>query len=415
MPRNGSGGYTPPSSSWNPAVNGASALPADWNALLSDLSAAIQGSIAADGQTPMTGDLDAGNNQIVDLAAPTANGQALRLQQVLQGPDIASATTPTIPLEGGYFLITGTTTITGFGATSYGRMVWVKFDGALTLTHSSTFQLPDSVDITTAAGDVAGFIYDVDGWNCVVYRAVNAPYTIRYLAVAGGGGASSTGGAAGGFKEDLAVVKTGQSYAITIGVGGTGNTTSPTNGGDTIAAGIATATGGARGSQSGAGFSGGSGSGAFASGSAGTGIIGQGFDGGASNTNGGGGSGGAGGKGQDAPVNGAGYGGPGLPSSISGSTRYYAAGGGSIGNGSPFYAPGGSGIGGNGGFGAVAATAGATNTGSGGGAHDTAPKNGADGIFVLSYPGTPRGTGGTITQVGGNTIHTFTSNGTFVA
>jgi hypothetical protein len=34
---------------------------------------------------------------------------------------------------------------------------------------------------------------------------------------------------------------------------------------------------------------------------------------------------------------------------------------------------------------------------------------------IISYSGSQRGTGGTITTVSGNTIHTFTSSGTFSA
>jgi hypothetical protein len=34
---------------------------------------------------------------------------------------------------------------------------------------------------------------------------------------------------------------------------------------------------------------------------------------------------------------------------------------------------------------------------------------------IVAYPGAQRGTGGTVTSVGGNTIHTFTTSGTFTA
>lgn len=73
MSRNGSGTYVPPSGSWNPAVNGANATSTDWNALLSDLSAAMTQSVSSDGQTPMTGPLPLGNNKITGMADGTAN------------------------------------------------------------------------------------------------------------------------------------------------------------------------------------------------------------------------------------------------------------------------------------------------------------------------------------------------------
>jgi hypothetical protein len=34
---------------------------------------------------------------------------------------------------------------------------------------------------------------------------------------------------------------------------------------------------------------------------------------------------------------------------------------------------------------------------------------------IISYSGGQRGTGGDVTSVGGNTIHTFTTDGTFTA
>lgn len=54
MPRNGSGTYSSPSSSWNPAVAGTTISSTDWAALLSDLASAVTASIANDGQTPTT-------------------------------------------------------------------------------------------------------------------------------------------------------------------------------------------------------------------------------------------------------------------------------------------------------------------------------------------------------------------------
>jgi hypothetical protein len=40
---------------------------------------------------------------------------------------------------------------------------------------------------------------------------------------------------------------------------------------------------------------------------------------------------------------------------------------------------------------------------------------GGTGIVIISYSGGQRGSGGTVTSVGGNTIHTFTTSGTFTA
>ncbi len=98
-----------------------------------------------------------------------------------QGSDVASSGTISIG-EGGYFNITGTTTITDidFGTDRAGRKVWVKFAGILTLTHNaSTLILPTSANITTAAGDTACFVSEgSDAVRCVSYnRASGAALT----------------------------------------------------------------------------------------------------------------------------------------------------------------------------------------------------------------------------------------------
>ena len=55
--------------------------------------------------------------------------------------------------------------------------------------------------------------------------------------------------------------------------------------------------------------------------------------------------------------------------------------------------------------------------GGGGGGYitDWAGGTGGSGIVIISYPGSQRGTGGTVTSSGGNTIHTFTTSGTYTA
>lgn len=96
-----------------------------------------------------------------------------------QGADVASAGTVSLG-EGGYFNITGTTTITDidFATDKAGRKAWVKFAGALTLTHNaSTLILPGGANITTAAGDTACFVSEgSDVVRCTSYnRASGLP------------------------------------------------------------------------------------------------------------------------------------------------------------------------------------------------------------------------------------------------
>lgn len=90
-----------------------------------------------------------------------------------QGADVASAGTISLG-EGGYFNITGTTTITDvdFATDKAGRTAWVKFAGILTLTHhATTLILPGGANITTAAGDTACFISEgTDNVRCVSYN-----------------------------------------------------------------------------------------------------------------------------------------------------------------------------------------------------------------------------------------------------
>ena len=53
-------------------------------------------------------------------------------------------------------------------------------------------------------------------------------------------------------------------------------------------------------------------------------------------------------------------------------------------------------------------------TAGGGGGYNATGGNGSAGVVVISYAtGTLTATGGSITTSGGNTIHTFTTNGTF--
>lgn len=171
MPRNGIGQYVAPLSSWNPAIDGNLASSADWNFLLSDMQSAITQSVSSDGQTPFTGPLNMGGNQIRNVGAPTGLGQALRRQQLTQGADIASAATVVVPDEGSIFNITGTTQINTFGPSFAGRRVLLRFASAgLRIVHSpAAIVLPGGVDIVTSAGQYVEFVYGTDGTWAAIY------------------------------------------------------------------------------------------------------------------------------------------------------------------------------------------------------------------------------------------------------
>jgi hypothetical protein len=79
MSRNGSGTYSLPAG--NPVVTGTT-ISSTWaNNTMNDLAAALTDSVAADGQTPMTGNLDLNTNKIVNLVAGTVAGDAVEFAQ----------------------------------------------------------------------------------------------------------------------------------------------------------------------------------------------------------------------------------------------------------------------------------------------------------------------------------------------
>lgn len=74
MSRNGSGTYNLPAG--NPVVP-ATIISTTWaNTTLSDMATALTGSVAADGQTPITGDLQMSSNKITSLGAPISANDA---------------------------------------------------------------------------------------------------------------------------------------------------------------------------------------------------------------------------------------------------------------------------------------------------------------------------------------------------
>ena len=79
MSRNGSGTYTLPAG--NPVVTGTTIASTWANNTMTDLAAALTDSVAADGQTPMTGSLDLNTHKIVNLVAGTASGDAIEFAQ----------------------------------------------------------------------------------------------------------------------------------------------------------------------------------------------------------------------------------------------------------------------------------------------------------------------------------------------
>jgi len=79
MSRNGSGTYSLPAG--NPVVTGTTIASSWANNTMNDIASALTGSVAADGQTPMTGNLDLNTHKIVNLVAGSAAGDAIEFAQ----------------------------------------------------------------------------------------------------------------------------------------------------------------------------------------------------------------------------------------------------------------------------------------------------------------------------------------------
>lgn len=215
-----------------------------------------------------------------------------------------------------------------------------------------------------------------------------------------------TGGSVGTSGSDTIITwnSTGTFTFATVGVaiGGGG-------GGTPTAAGANGGSGG--GGGSGSGTTGGT---AVASGAQGN-NGGTGDEGGGANEAGGGG-GGAGAVGGNASTNG-GNGGNGTSSSISGAAVTYGGGGGG-GSLNGTRGTGGTGGGGSGSSGAGQDPENGTDGLGGGGGGGTTGElvggDGGNGVVIISYTtGSMTAYGGAISFAGGNTIHTFTTSGTF--
>lgn len=191
MPRNGSGTYSLPGSSWNPAVDGTIIDSSDWNTqVAADLSGALTQSVSKDGQTPWTGNMQAGNNKITGLANGTSATDAVNFSQLVSkayelataggtadaitltvGPPITSYASP----QEFWFLATGTNTtavtvaVSGLSTKAVqansaalvagdivsGRFYGVKYDGTnfqLLTSHASKLHPADlAADASTGA------------------------------------------------------------------------------------------------------------------------------------------------------------------------------------------------------------------------------------------------------------------------
>jgi len=315
------------------------------------------------------------------------------------------------------------------------------------------FTATGTYSVKAKAVDTGGDYADSDYTAVDSITAVDPPYSVDFLVIAGGGGASARGGGAGaggyrasyngetsgggGSSETALSLTPTTVYTITVGTGGPSesNYDNPGQDGDPSSISgsditdITTVGGGGGGSNAGSGQArdGGSGSGPGYTGvnkSGGSGTANQGYDGGDANygspnpSGGGGGAGAVGGDGNNLQC---GAGGAGQTSTITGGSVTYAGGGGGAGNNSVSLVAGAGGSGG-GGAGNNSGNGGDGTDGLGGGAggsYDDDGGSGGDGVVILrmataKYSGTTTGSP-TVTTSGSDTILKYLAPGTYTA
>jgi hypothetical protein len=145
MSRNGQGIYNLPAG--NPVITG-TVIASTWaNSTLTDIASALTGSVAADGQTPMVGDLDMNTNKIVNLEPGTIAGNAIEYDQFV------AATTTAVNITGG--TINGTSI--GETTRSSGKFTTLSANSTLGVTGATTLSSTLGVTGYATFGDNGEF------------------------------------------------------------------------------------------------------------------------------------------------------------------------------------------------------------------------------------------------------------------
>ena len=146
MSRNGSGTYTLPAG--NPVVTG-TVISTTWaNNTMNDLAAAITDSVAADGQTPMTGPLNLNSNKVTNLANAVLTTDAVNYGQF---------STPTFS---GAVVCSSTLTVTGATVLNGGLSVIGdgSFSGNLAVNGTGQVKLPNGTTAQRSATPTVGSV-----------------------------------------------------------------------------------------------------------------------------------------------------------------------------------------------------------------------------------------------------------------
>lgn len=157
MPRSG-GTYTPPSSSWSPAVDTQNAISADFNGLLNDLASALTTSIATDGSSAITANIPLAGHKLTGLAAGSGNGDSVRYEQ----------------LVGAYQPVAAN--LTALAALTFSATTYIKLTGA----SAASVVAPST--IATDIGLTGGYLLISGGTLTNALNIIDANYTLNLSA-----------------------------------------------------------------------------------------------------------------------------------------------------------------------------------------------------------------------------------------
>lgn len=92
-------------------------------------------------------------------------------RQFKQGADIASAAALPIPIDGTFFNVTGAVGVTSLANTFNGKIIFLRFTSALTLTNSASLVMPGNVNYTTFVGEILQFVqFGASQWACISHK-----------------------------------------------------------------------------------------------------------------------------------------------------------------------------------------------------------------------------------------------------